>query len=102
MISYQKNIPFNSLIIIPPAEDEEDWPPFRKIGHFDPYTDDPRLGIQRIFLCPVSDILVVAGTAGQVVVLQMEREQREADLKVSEDSCSCSHSSALIIIVHVV
>ena len=45
---------------------------------------------------------MVAGTAGQVVVLQMEREQREADLKVSDDSCSSSHSSALIIIVHVV
>lgn len=35
-----------------------------------------------MFLCPVSDILVVAGTAGQVIVLQMEREQRELDIKV--------------------
>lgn len=64
------------------ADDDEDWPPFRKVGHFDPYTDDPRLGIQRMFLCPVSDILVIAGTAGQVIVLQMEREQRELDIKV--------------------
>ncbi|XP_067934624.1 LLGL scribble cell polarity complex component 2-like isoform X5 [Watersipora subatra] len=66
------------------AVDEDDWPPFRKIGNFDPYTDDPRLGVQRMFLCPVSDILVVAGTAGQVIVLQMEREQRELDVKLSK------------------
>lgn len=64
------------------ADDEDEWPPFRKAGVFDPYTDDPRLGVQRIFLCPVSDILVVAGTAGQVIVLQMEREDRELDLRV--------------------
>lgn len=57
---------------------------------FDPYTDDPRLGIQRIFLCPVSDILVVAGTAGQVIVLQMEREQRELDIKVRSQVCKSS------------
>jgi len=62
--------------------EEDEWPPFRKIGNFDPYTDDPRLGVQRIFLCPVSDILVMAGTAGQVIVLQMEREQREHEIKV--------------------
>lgn len=72
------------------ADEDEDWPPFRKIGHFDPYTDDPRLGVQRMVLCPVSDILVVAGTAGQVIVLQMEREQRELDIKVAMLHCSRS------------
>ena len=62
---------------------EEEWPPFRKVGTFDPYSDDPRLGIQKITLCPVSETLVVAGTAGQVVVLQMEREERELEISSS-------------------
>ena len=36
------------------------------IGSFDPYSDDPRLGVQKIALCPMSATLIVAGTAGQV------------------------------------
>lgn len=36
------------------------------MGCFDPYSDDPRLGIQKISLCKYSNKLVVAGTAGQV------------------------------------
>lgn len=47
------------------------------MGTFDPYSDDPRLGIQKIALCPLSETLVLAGTAGQVIILQMEREERE-------------------------
>uniref|UniRef100_A0A4W4EJN0 LLGL scribble cell polarity complex component 2 n=1 Tax=Electrophorus electricus TaxID=8005 RepID=A0A4W4EJN0_ELEEL len=45
---------------------EGEWPPFRKVGCFDPYSDDPRLGIQKIHLCKYSGYLAVAGTAGQV------------------------------------
>lgn len=37
-----------------------------QVGCFDPYSDDPRLGIQKISLCKYSGKLVVAGTAGQV------------------------------------
>uniref|UniRef100_A0A3Q2UZ93 LLGL scribble cell polarity complex component 2 n=1 Tax=Haplochromis burtoni TaxID=8153 RepID=A0A3Q2UZ93_HAPBU len=44
---------------------EGEWPPFRKVGCFDPYSDDPRLGIQKIHLCKYSGYLTVAGTAGQ-------------------------------------
>ncbi|RXG51543.1 Lethal(2) giant larvae protein-like 2 [Armadillidium vulgare] len=29
-------------------DDDEDWPPFRKTGLFDPYSDDPRLGIKKL------------------------------------------------------
>lgn len=39
-----------------------------QVGCFDPYSDDPRLGIQKISLCKYSNKLVVAGTAGQVKV----------------------------------
>ncbi|KAG7460006.1 hypothetical protein MATL_G00216580 [Megalops atlanticus] len=53
---------------------EEEWPPFRKVGCFDPYSDDPRLGIQKISLCKYSGKLVVAGTAGQVLVLCLSEE----------------------------
>lgn len=53
------------------------------MGTFDPYSDDPRLAIQKIALCSFSETLVVAGTAGQVVVLQMEREQHVQELKAS-------------------
>lgn len=37
-----------------------------QVGCFDPYSDDPRLGIQKIHLCKYSGYLAVAGTAGQV------------------------------------
>ncbi|XP_064594981.1 lethal(2) giant larvae protein homolog 1-like isoform X2 [Liolophura sinensis] len=63
------------------AGEEEEWPPFRKVGTFDPYSDDPRLAIQKIALCSLSETLIVAGTAGQVVILQMEREEREQEVK---------------------
>lgn len=37
-----------------------------QVGCFDPYSDDPRLGIQKIALCKYTAKMVVAGTAGQV------------------------------------
>ncbi|KAL5019307.1 hypothetical protein ScPMuIL_005029 [Solemya velum] len=61
--------------------EEEEWPPFKKVGNFDPYSDDPRLGIQKIALCPLSETLVIAGTAGQIMVMQMDREERELEIK---------------------
>ncbi|XP_066545057.1 lethal(2) giant larvae protein homolog 1 [Amia ocellicauda] len=56
---------------------EEEWPPFRKVGCFDPYSDDPRLGIQKISLCKYSGKLVVAGTAGQVLVMEVNEEMSD-------------------------
>ncbi|XP_075033942.1 LLGL scribble cell polarity complex component 2 isoform X2 [Mixophyes fleayi] len=53
---------------------EEEWPPLRKVGSFDPYSDDPRLGIQKIYLCKYSGYLSVAGTAGQILVLELNDE----------------------------
>ncbi|XP_073464271.1 LLGL scribble cell polarity complex component 2 isoform X2 [Aquarana catesbeiana] len=53
---------------------EEEWPPLRKVGCFDPYSDDPRLGIQKIYMCKFSGYLSVAGTAGQVLVLELNDE----------------------------
>ncbi|XP_042198307.1 LLGL scribble cell polarity complex component 2 isoform X2 [Callorhinchus milii] len=53
---------------------EDEWPPLRKVGSFDPYSDDPRLGIQKIHLCKYSGYLTVAGTAGQVLVMELNDE----------------------------
>ncbi|MEQ2206032.1 hypothetical protein XENOCAPTIV_021330 [Xenoophorus captivus] len=64
-------------------QEEEEWPPFRKVGCFDPYSDDPRLGIQKISLCKYSNKLVVAGTAGQVIVLAFNDEPSDHSVDVS-------------------
>lgn len=37
-----------------------------QVGCFDPYSDDPRLGVQKVVLCKYTARMVVAGTAGQV------------------------------------
>ncbi|KAF0024975.1 hypothetical protein F2P81_021856 [Scophthalmus maximus] len=60
---------------------EGEWPPFRKVGCFDPYSDDPRLGIQKIHLCKYSGYLTVAGTAGQILVLELNDEAAEQSVE---------------------
>ncbi|XP_075035324.1 lethal(2) giant larvae protein homolog 1 isoform X2 [Mixophyes fleayi] len=62
---------------------DEDWPPFRKVGCFDPYSDDPRLGIQKIALCKYSGKMVVAGTAGQVLVMDLSDEKSDHVISVA-------------------
>lgn len=49
-----------------PLDDSE--PPFRKSGLFDPYSDDPRLAVKKIALCAKTGKLVIAGTAGHIVI----------------------------------
>ncbi|KAK2112046.1 Lethal(2) giant larvae protein 2 [Saguinus oedipus] len=66
------------------AQGEDEWPPLRKVGSFDPYSDDPRLGIQKIFLCKYSGYLAVAGTAGQVLVLELNDEAAEQTVEQVE------------------
>lgn len=53
-----------------PLDDSE--PPFRKAGQFDPYSDDPRLAVKKISLCPKTGVLIIAGTAGNIVVATLE------------------------------
>lgn len=62
---------------------EEEWPPYRKTGVFDPYSDDPRLAVKRVVLCPLSGTLVVAGTAGQLVVAKFDTEVLDGPVKVT-------------------
>jgi lethal(2) giant larvae protein len=54
---------------------------FLQVGTFDPYSDDPRLGIQKITFDAISETLVSAGSAGQVVVLTLATEQGTYEVK---------------------
>ncbi|XP_074094128.1 LLGL domain-containing protein l(2)gl isoform X1 [Cotesia typhae] len=63
-------------------EDEEDeWPPFRKVGTFDPYSDDPRLAVKKVMLCPLSSTVVVAGTAGHIITANISSEAITKEIK---------------------
>jgi len=53
-----------------------------QIGVFDPYSDDPRLAVKKLCLCPVTGLLTVAGTAGQVVVAELCKMQSEKEVPV--------------------
>ncbi|XP_029032349.1 lethal(2) giant larvae protein homolog 1 isoform X2 [Osmia bicornis bicornis] len=65
----------------PPEDDENEWPPFRKVGTFDPYSDDPRLAVKKVLLCPLSSTLVVAGTAGHVITATISSEPTNKEIK---------------------
>ncbi|KAK2584774.1 hypothetical protein KPH14_007097 [Odynerus spinipes] len=65
----------------PPEDDEDEWPPFRKVGTFDPYSDDPRLAVKKVLLCPLSSTLVIAGTAGHVVTAVISSEPVNKEIK---------------------
>lgn len=41
------------------------WPPLKRVGRFDPFSDDTRLAIRKLSLCPQTGNLVVAGTGGK-------------------------------------
>lgn len=51
---------------------DEGEPPFRKSGLFDPYSDDPRLAVKKIALCPKTGKLIVGGTAGQIIIADFD------------------------------
>ncbi|XP_069685247.1 lethal(2) giant larvae protein homolog 1 isoform X2 [Periplaneta americana] len=64
-------------------DEEDEWPPFRKVGTFDPYSDDPRLAVKKVSLCPMSGTLVVAGTAGSVIIAKFSSDAVEKEVKVT-------------------
>lgn len=55
-----------------PLDSDDSEPPFRKAGQFDPYSDDPRLAVKKISLCPKTGVLIIAGTAGNIVVASLD------------------------------
>ncbi|OQV25724.1 hypothetical protein BV898_00654 [Hypsibius exemplaris] len=60
----------------PPEEEEEgeEWPPFRKTGSFDPYSDDPRLAVQKLEFCTRSHTLLVAARRVQIVGVRLQED----------------------------
>ena len=65
-----------------PEAEEEGWPPFKKVGNFDPYSDDPRFSIQKVVLCCKTKTLTVAGAGGQVVVFGITNEATTVEMQV--------------------
>ena len=63
------------------GDDEDDWPSFKKTGIFDPYSDDPRLAIRRVILCPYTKTLIICGTSGHVLVAKFETTSSSIDLQ---------------------
>ncbi|XP_014285464.1 lethal(2) giant larvae protein isoform X3 [Halyomorpha halys] len=55
-------------------ETSDDWPPFKKVGSFDPYSDDPRLAVKKVALCSETGVLAVAGTAGHVILAKLSKD----------------------------
>ncbi|XP_035223356.1 lethal(2) giant larvae protein homolog 1-like, partial [Stegodyphus dumicola] len=52
-------------------DDNEEWPPFRKIGSFDVLSDDSRLAVKTLVLNDITRTLIVGGNGGQILVLQL-------------------------------
>ncbi|XP_049868986.1 lethal(2) giant larvae protein isoform X2 [Pectinophora gossypiella] len=61
--------------------DEEEWPPFRRVGTFDPYSDDPRLAVKRVILCPLSGKLTIGGAAGHIVIASLKTSANTGEVK---------------------
>jgi len=67
---------------------------------FDPFSDDPQLGVQKIVLCCTTETLFVGGTAGQVVVLHFEHQNNQLDdLRVSLSVFSIILMSQLLLLL---
>ena len=61
-----------------PDADDEGWPPFKKVGAFDPLLDDTRFVILKLALCPITQLLIVGGAGGQVIFYNLAKEGIEA------------------------
>lgn len=57
-------------------------PQFKKTGNFDPYSDDPRLAVKKLYLCSITGIIIIGGTAGNVIVLNFV-ENNEKNFNVT-------------------
>lgn len=73
-------------------EDQEDareegnqefkWPPYRKVGRYDPFGDDTRLAITQLEFCPSSRNLVVGGAGGQVILFTLANTSNHVRVEV--------------------
>ncbi|OAF64730.1 Lethal(2) giant larvae protein 2 [Intoshia linei] len=67
-------------------EEIDEFPPFHKIGIFDPCSDDPRYSIRTILYDTCSKRLFVGCQAGQILIYQFENfEEGELDCEISKN-----------------
>ena len=64
------------------GSNEVQWPPFRRVGTFDPFCDDQRLTVVELAFCPLTKVLAVGGYGGFVVLSTLDLREREASLAV--------------------
>lgn len=65
-------------------DDAETWH-MKKVGKFDPYSDDSRLAVKKLGFSAEKGTLVVAGTGGQILAFELSSEQSQIDaLSVDE------------------
>lgn len=65
------------------AFSEFQWPPYRKVGSYDPFDDDTRLSIRFIEFCPFSLKLCIGGEGGQALTFAFNPEPAEVRVEVS-------------------
>ena len=66
------------------GQSEYSWPPYRRVGKFDPFGDDPRLAIHHIKFCQLTQTLCVGGAGGQVITFSLNSTQNDVRLEVSD------------------
>ncbi|KAK6032885.1 LLGL2 protein [Ostertagia ostertagi] len=54
-----------------------EWPPFKKVGDYDPFCDDAGLSVQRIAFDDKSGHIVVGCRGGHVLVYSLEEDEKE-------------------------
>ncbi|KAL9956887.1 hypothetical protein ACROYT_G038440 [Oculina patagonica] len=64
--------------------EEEVWPPFKKVGNYCPYSDDPRFAVTKIILSSKAKTLTVAGNGGQVLIFDLSEEETSVELQMVE------------------
>ena len=62
--------------------EEFEWPPYKKVGSYDPLGDDPRLSVTSIEFCLSSRSLCVGGVGGQVILFALASTSNEVTVEV--------------------
>uniref|UniRef100_A0A5S6QJ98 LLGL domain-containing protein n=1 Tax=Trichuris muris TaxID=70415 RepID=A0A5S6QJ98_TRIMR len=66
--------------------DPDEWPPFRKVGSYDPFSDDARFTVHRLSLDSDGTWLLVGGAAGQISLWELCDEAVECAIKAVDIS----------------
>jgi len=84
------------------APQEDEWPPFRKVGTSPVAAADSRLAVRKMTFCPTSETLVLGGEGGQVIVFKFESGAGErkldsatVDVIVKRDDLSSTSCTSL-------